>query len=96
MNERYYWFQDMTLDPPTFPATRNNKLVWDSIRSVDTQKLESYMKRVARSQLNQRSSKRPRLDDIDIHDNIMQSKESVTSLSKKSVNSIKARAIISY
>ena len=26
-DEIYYWFQDMTLDPPTFPVTRNNKSV---------------------------------------------------------------------
>ena len=69
LNERYYWFQDGKKEAPMFPATLHNKLAWDLIRSVDTKKLDSYVKRITRAQDKQRSSKMGRLDEIDLNDN---------------------------
>ena len=96
MKQRYYWFQGMTIDPPTFPATRNNKLVWQSICSIDTKKLDNYLKRISREQLNRRSSKRPRLDDVDIYDNIARNEECVDTSLKNSVEKLTANTAVSY
>ena len=95
-NERYYWFQGNHLDPPTFPAIRNNNLVWESIRCVDSKKLDNYLKRISREHSNRRSSKRPRLDDVDIFDNIARSEECINSSVTKSVYKMTKTQVVSY
>ena len=69
-NEKYYFMQEPSLDPPTFPPTRNNKAVWDKINEIDALYLSKFVDRIERSKSNQRSTKKRRLDEIDIANNI--------------------------
>ena len=69
---------------------------WQSIRSIDSHKLDTYLKRISRSQINRRSSKKPRLDEVDVYDNITRSKEGVSASIDKSVKIICEDKAISY
>ena len=94
--ERYYWFQDAKNDPPMFPATINNKLVWDSIRSVDNKKLGLYIKRITHSKEKQRNTKRGRLGEIDIYDNITPTQGSASIPKKMPLECIKSNDLMTY
>ena len=69
-NEKYYFMQEPGLDPPIFPPTRNNKAVWDKINEIDALYLSKFVDRIEGSKSNQRSTKKRRLDEIDIANNI--------------------------
>ena len=65
-NEKYYFMQEPSLAPPKFPPTRNNKAEWDKINEIDSLYLSKFVERIERSKNNQRSTKKRKLDEIDI------------------------------
>ena len=39
-NEKYYFYQDASVDPPIFPSIRYNYDVWDRIKEVNKDQLD--------------------------------------------------------
>ena len=78
------------MEPPIWPNTRNNTEVWDNIRLVDSQKIETFLDNLRLKNERARPNKRPRLDEVDIYDNI-----SVTSAKVMKLATVDAKEIVS-
>ena len=67
--ELFYFFQDPLKEPPVFPPFRE-KDVWENIVKENSKQLKLYLDNILMSQDRQRMTKKRRLDDIDILDNV--------------------------
>ena len=85
---RYFFFQDPKLNPPYFPPTADNQLVWDEIIAVDQNNLNIYLDNLQKKKERVRPNKRERLDSVDIYDKISQSSAKVIKLSEDAAQSI--------
>ena len=50
---RYFYFQKPQLDPPYFPPTRGNKIVWDEIITVDENNIIIYLDNLQKKKMDQ-------------------------------------------
>ena len=93
--ETYYMFQKPSCDPPYFPPP-SDKNTWNKIDEIDSIQLQSFIATIEKNNSLTRSTKKRRLDDIDIIDNLASSKSITDSIANNHANAFIENLNVTY